>query len=398
MRRLLLAALTASATMGFAIADDEKAKPKSVPATPIQPKAPAKADDAKANEPKKDDKPKTRKERLAEISKELNAKRAALIKDINGTTDAAERNKLIPQYMNVGAPFAKQMLDLAKEDVKDEASFLATVAALQNGGQGKVAKDALEFLTDHFASDDRLPNYLALLTAADAGAVEKLAAKTTNKSIKGALLFGLVETAVDNADYPRTGVPLGDDERKAKFAEATAKLTALAAEHGSVEIKNRLGKTVGEAAKKKQFFIDNLTIGKTAPDFECELLDEKKAKISDYRGSVVVVDIWATWCGPCKAMIPHERELVSRLKDKPFKLVSVSADEKKETLTKFLEKEEMPWTHFWNGSKGNMLETYQVRFYPTIYVLDKKGVIRYKHTRGEKMDAAVEELLKESGE
>jgi peroxiredoxin len=95
-------------------------------------------------------------------------------------------------------------------------------------------------------------------------------------------------------------------------------------------------------------------------------------------------------------MIPHEREMVEKLKSKPFKLVSLSADDKKDTLTKFLEKEEMPWTHLWNGSaKGNFLEQYQIRFYPTIYVLDAKGVIRFKHVRGAKMDEAVETLLKE---
>ena len=65
-----------------------------------------------------------------------------------------------------------------------------------------------------------------------------------------------------------------------------------------------------------------------------------------------MLDIWATWCGPCKAMIPHEREMVERLKDKPFALVSISADEKKKTLTDFLAKDTMPWTHWWNGSGG----------------------------------------------
>jgi thiol-disulfide isomerase/thioredoxin len=110
---------------------------------------------------------------------------------------------------------------------------------------------------------------------------------------------------------------------------------------------------------------------------------------------VVVLDIWATWCAPCKAMIPHEREMVERLRDKPFVLVSISADEQKETLTKFLAREKMPWTHWWNGNEGGILEDWDVQGYPTIYVLDAKGVIRHKDLRGEKLEEAVNKLLEE---
>jgi len=142
----------------------------------------------------------------------------------------------------------------------------------------------------------------------------------------------------------------------------------------------------------------DLSVGKKAPEVVSQDVGGKKVKLSDYKGKVVVLDIWATWCGPCRAMIPHERELVKRLKDKPFVLISVSADDKKETLTKFLGETPMPWVHWWNGSSGGIVEDWEVQFFPTIYVLDAKGVIRYKNVRGKQMDEAVETLLKEMGE
>ena len=94
-------------------------------------------------------------------------------------------------------------------------------------------------------------------------------------------------------------------------------------------------------------------------------------------------------------MIPHERELVKKLEKKPFALVSVSFDAKKETVTKFLEKTPMPWTHWYNGQKGMIGETVTVGGFPTIFVLDHKGVVRFKDVRGKAMDAAVDTLLAE---
>jgi thiol-disulfide isomerase/thioredoxin len=150
-------------------------------------------------------------------------------------------------------------------------------------------------------------------------------------------------------------------------------------------------------AGKTLFEIRNLSIGKTAPEVVSKDLEDKEVKLSSLRGKVVVLDIWATWCGPCRAMIPHEREMVEKMKDKPFALVSISADDDKETLVEFLKKEKMPWTHWWEGRRqGGILNDWNVKFFPTIYVLDAKGVIRHKGLRGEALEKAVEELVKEA--
>jgi hypothetical protein len=97
-------------------------------------------------------------------------------------------------------------------------------------------------------------------------------------------------------------------------------------------------------------------------------------------------------------MYPHERSLVKRLEGKPFALVGVNSDRDKEALKKVLEKEEITWRSFWNGgSTGGPISTaYRVRGWPTIYVLDAQGVIRYRDVRGEAMDRAVDSLLQEA--
>jgi hypothetical protein len=100
-------------------------------------------------------------------------------------------------------------------------------------------------------------------------------------------------------------------------------------------------------------------------------------------------------------MYPHERSLVKRLESKPFALLGVNSDTDKGALKEVMKKEEITWRSWWNGpegTRGPLSKTWNVHGWPTIYVLDHKGVIRYKNVRGEKMDEAVDKLLKEQEE
>ena len=160
----------------------------------------------------------------------------------------------------------------------------------------------------------------------------------------------------------------------------------------------RNGKTLSVLAKGHLHEIRHLAIGMPAPDLKSVDLDGKPVQLADLKGKVVVLDVWAVWCGPCKAMIPHQREMVKRLDGKPFTLVGISVDEKRETLAEFLKKEPMPWAHWYNGPHGKIIADLNVWSYPTIYVLDAKGVIRYKDVRGKFLDQAVDNLLKEIDE
>lgn len=97
-------------------------------------------------------------------------------------------------------------------------------------------------------------------------------------------------------------------------------------------------------------------------------------------------------------MYPHERSLVKRLADEPFALLGVNSDQDLEQLQLRLEKESITWRSFWNGPEGTngpISTAWGVRSWPTIYVLDAKGVIRFKDVRGGALDRAVDTLLAE---
>jgi thiol-disulfide isomerase/thioredoxin len=196
------------------------------------------------------------------------------------------------------------------------------------------------------------------------------------------------ESEADQVDW------LKKPENRAERAEASNQELARLMSRGEL-----LRKEIAELqaiVREKYPDVPLVAIGHRPPRVTGEDLSGKTVRLDDLRGKVVVLDIWATWCGPCREMIPHEREMVERLKDKPFALVSISVDAEKKTLTDFLSKEKMPWNHWWNGAEGKLIDALNIQHYPTIFVLDPSGLIRYKEIRGEELEKAVNSLLEEA--
>jgi thiol-disulfide isomerase/thioredoxin len=164
----------------------------------------------------------------------------------------------------------------------------------------------------------------------------------------------------------------------------------------------RLDQSKNEAgiafAKKLLFEIDHLAVGKLAPDVEGKDLNGQLLRLRNFRGKVVVLKFWATWCGPCMAMVPHDVALVQRLAGKPFVLVGVNSDEDAARLRQVVKEKRIPWSSWWDGGStaGPIATEWNVSGlwgWPTIYVLDAHGIIRYKGVRGRAIDDAVDFLL-----
>jgi peroxiredoxin len=138
-----------------------------------------------------------------------------------------------------------------------------------------------------------------------------------------------------------------------------------------------------------------LSIGKVAPEIEGHDLYDRSMKLSDYRGKVVVLVFWSALCS-----IEHEtrehRRLVEQMEGKPFVLLGIHADDSTEKAKAAAEKYEMSWPSFQDAREGPIAKTYNIHGWPTIYVLDRKGVIRYRglYHRSE-IAAAADKLLQE---
>jgi thiol-disulfide isomerase/thioredoxin len=191
-----------------------------------------------------------------------------------------------------------------------------------------------------------------------------------------------------------------DPSRTFKSAQLASQLVAypLTAERRS-QLEKALARkrTLGEEAEARLDEMFNLAIGKPAPEIDGVDLAAKPMKLSDHRGKVVVLVFWGTWCGPCMAQVPHERELVARLQGQPFALLGVDCKDDKDTARRVMERERMSWPSWYDGADGEgaIAGRYHIRFYPSVFVLDAKGVIRARDVRGESLDRAVNTLLEE---
>ena len=136
--------------------------------------------------------------------------------------------------------------------------------------------------------------------------------------------------------------------------------------------------------------------GAVAPSIDMVTEAGKKVKLSDFKGKVLVVDFWASWCGPCRQEIPKLKGFYSNFDKKKVEFLSISIDKDKDKWLKAKADEQMPWSQAWVEDGGiKVMETYQFSGIPYIIVLDKKGKIFRKHLRGDAVREAVEEALKE---
>jgi len=135
-------------------------------------------------------------------------------------------------------------------------------------------------------------------------------------------------------------------------------------------------------------------VGKKAPEIEGQDLNGRQMKLSDHRGEVVVLVFWATWCGPCMAMVADERKLVQHMAGKPFTLIGVNADTDMAKVRAAVEKEKITWPSFRDGdASGPIATAWKVHSWPSVYVLDRNGVIRYRNVQGQALTDAVDKLF-----
>jgi peroxiredoxin len=299
-----------------------------------------------------------------------------------------ERRKIRTNFHKLRIRLVGRFLAFAEKHPKDKEALDALFFVLHPDlrAERADADKAVQLILKDHVTGDRLGPLLRLLAWTDHPVSEKplrqILAKNPHRAIQAQACLSLARILMERV---ATGPP---DQATKLTAEAEELFERVVTKYADV-------KAVTEEATVELHQIRRLSVGKTMPDIKGKDSDGKEFKLSDYRGKVVVLTFWAEWCAACMKMVPHERSLVKRLEGKPFALLGVNLDANRDILKKCEEKNKMTWRSFFDGSDGPIGKEHNLKSMPTTYVLDARGVIRYKGVQGEAMDRAVDHLLAE---
>lgn len=138
----------------------------------------------------------------------------------------------------------------------------------------------------------------------------------------------------------------------------------------------------------------SVEIGKPAIDFKGTTPDGKEIKLSDFKGNFLLVDFWASWCGPCRKDNPNVVKAYKQFHAKGFNILGVSLDKKKEDWIKAIEADGLIWAHvsdlkFWDSEPARI---YGIRNIPSNILFDINGIIVARNLRGEELNKKLEEI------
>ena len=328
----------------------------------------------------------TRLAKLSELVKKADSKEA---KDAANQRLLAERQK-----------YADALIQFAQSHPKDSLSIdvLLRAGNLDKGLQDK----ALAILAKNHAQDPKMATlgfYLGVTVHSPAAEklLREILAQNPDRNAQGNACYGLGRFYYKKYLDDTTAKDAGRNAHEAEvfFARQADKYADVMLLH-SAEKKFAFA----VVAESRLYELRHLIAGKVAPEITGEDIDGKRHKLSDYRGKVVVLNFWGSWCGPCRAMVPKENEMVKRMQGRPFAFLGVCNDYDREKVKKWIGEQGINWRSWWDGGidhLGPIAEAWHIASWPRLFIIDHQGVIRYAGDEGmtDRIMTLVEEVLKE---
>jgi thiol-disulfide isomerase/thioredoxin len=359
-------------------------------------------------------------EDLRSLAKEFNKAASPVVFKARAAETDDERAQAMGEFRQLTHRYAPRFLALAEKKGADaDVTFDAAAWVVGNAPKSPEAARAVDLLVKNHIGNKKMGSLLSAAARSLYPSSEKLLravrAGADTPERQGRAAFFLAQhlkmkheevqqlNQADDLGFKKRLEALHGKELVRQLAdldpvkirkECETLLEEVGQKHGDVK---QGSTTLGKLVEPELFEVRRLAVGKTVPDISGEDLDGKRFNLSDYRGKVVVMVFWGTWCPPCRAMLPHEKEFVKKMEKKPFALIGMNSDTDTDALKKFLDKEKITWRQIpEGGTSGPIATQWNVNSWPTVFVVDARGVIRSKNVRNERLEEVIEKLVKEA--
>jgi len=302
-------------------------------------------------------------------------------------------------YHEAREVLAKEALLVAGREIESKEAEELLHWIVKGGGNTETAKIATERLIEHHAASPASIRKLLSYAINPTGCTPKLFAGFKRASVSDgqhwivlassaihqkSLLLVADELVAGGSGASQYHTQLGSEliarlvkeDPKEFEAQVIARFRDLSTQHGEKSIG---GMTIKELAEGAIFAVQHLRLGKVAKGLSGKTLDGKVVKIEDFRGKVLLINFWATWCAPCATAVPDLKELSRELPLSQFAIFGVSVDEDDKKLQEFIKENAVAWDNIVDRN-GVLQKRWQSLSLPTYYVLDTKGVIRFRGT------------------
>jgi thiol-disulfide isomerase/thioredoxin len=312
----------------------------------------------------------------------------------------------IPNHFEITQPplekYGERLLALGRSD--DEATAVAALSlAVYGWFNEKVADDAFDLLLDRFAESPLLAEFArkhhSISYVGKYRRLERLLGAASDRTAKGISLLDLA-----HALEPPTGMPDGPAAEERRKTRAVALYRRVMAEYKDVvggDTGN--GCHLGNLARLARLFLLRLEptvrAGQAALATAGKDLDGKPMDLANFRGKVVVLDFWGSWCLPCRRNLPVLKEVAGKYADQGVVILGVASEAKPEDGAKVAAEETLPWRS-WADLRNDEGDSpialaWGVTTYPTVVVIDRTGVVRYLQAGGERdeLEKALDAIL-----
>ncbi len=292
--------------------------------------------------------------------------------------------------------YLPQLTELGKSDDEDKAFAALNMAVLSVWGGDPKTNDAFDQLLKRFGGSPKMADFARQHRSHFyLGQDKRLTRLVAEAKDPTAVALSLVQLAsFSDPDLCRILGETADNEN-ARREKGLAYYRRVVSEFPNVE------KGVPAAMARQSITrLQKLRVGLEAPPIDANDVNGKPMKLTDYRGKVVVIDFWASWCVPCRRNLPILKDVATKYADKGVAFVGVMCEKDATEAAQALDKEKLPWRNWLDmqDEKGgsSIVKAWGVLALPSVYVLDRDGKIRFIRVQErDELERALDTLLAE---